>query len=78
MEYPKQPFKLTQKAKAGRNNIQVGRDYTRSTTLNLSVWVSILVVVALGSYVAIGTDWTKKLSPAQSSGFIEGVDSFSQ
>ncbi len=52
-----------QKAKAGRDSIIVGHDYEKKTTINISFWISILVIVALGSYVAFKTDALDTLFP---------------
>ncbi|BDM83787.1 hypothetical protein [Acaryochloris marina] len=42
-----------QQSKAGRDSIVVGRDYEKKTTINISLWISILiiVIVALGSTI---------------------------
>ena len=54
-----------QKAHAGRNSIQVGQNYTSTTTINISLWISLLVIaiVALGSYVAFNTDGLSDILP---------------
>jgi len=43
---------------AGRDNRIVGGDYTNTTSINISVWISIVVIiiVALGSYVVFSPD----------------------
>ena len=46
----------TQSAQGKGNITQVGRDYTRTTSININIWISILLVIALGSYVTLGTD----------------------
>ena len=44
--------------KAGRDNQIVGGNYTNTTSVNVSVWISIVVIiiVALGSYVLFNPD----------------------
>jgi hypothetical protein len=55
---------LSQKAKSGLNTIQVGGDYIASTSINLSMWISALVIVALGSYIALATDVLNRFFPS--------------
>lgn len=66
-----QPEKIkhVQHSSAGRNSTQVGGDYQQSTTVNLSLWLSIgiTLAVALGGYVVLGPDWSPLPSNNQDS-----------
>lgn len=54
MQKTNERSKPIQAAKSGRNTIQVGGDYTKVSTINVSLWISIVIItiVAMGSHVA--------------------------
>ena len=56
MEKDKQHSQSIQIAFSGRNTTQIGGNYVSKTNISLSIWISILLVIALGSYVTLGTD----------------------
>lgn len=66
MEKDQQYSQLNQSSVSGRNTTQVGGNYTSNTNINLSIWVSLLLVIALGSYVTLGTDLLNNFIPNQS------------
>lgn len=47
MKHPNTKHKQIQVAKAGKNSVQTGRDYTQTTTTRIGVWVSVTLVAAL-------------------------------
>ncbi|MEO0541309.1 MAG: hypothetical protein AAFZ80_10655 [Cyanobacteria bacterium P01_A01_bin.105] len=56
-----------QQGHAGRDNQIIGGNYTNTTSINISLWISIAVItiVALGSYVVFNTEGIlPKLEPA--------------
>lgn len=66
MKHDNKQAMQTQKAKSGRNSTQVGHDYVNQTSINISLWISLLVIVivALGSYVAFRTDGLGSFFPS--------------
>lgn len=62
MENETERTQQIQNSSAGRNSTQVGGDYTHTTTVNLSFWISIglgiTLAAAFGGYVLMGADWS--------------------
>lgn len=65
MENDKEYTQPSQSAISGGNTNQIGGNYTSNTNINISIWLSMLLVIAVGSYVTLGTDLLNEFIPNQ-------------